>query len=504
MADTVTVVQILIAVGATVMFGSALYTRQLLGQLDETGFRRRWQVLFALMVAFLFGYVAALEMTIVGYEQSFRVLAGAVFLFGAGFVFLVVDTGLRTVGELQDKRDSLENTVEEAETARQYAAGLQEEAELFNRHLEEKAGEYREVMEACEEGDLSRRMDPSSRSDAMADIARSFNEMVAEMDETIERVRVFATNVASASEDVSANAEEIRTASRSVSESIQEISEGTDHQNEQFQQVSAEIEALSTAIDEIATTSSDVADLANWTARLGREGRDSARSAIEGMSQIEDTTAVAVEEIERLEAQIEQIDELMEFIKEVAQETNQLALNANIEASRADSEEAQGFAAVATEIKGMAADTKEAADDVETRIENIKEQSAKATSEVHRASAQVGRQADSVREAAEALDTIADNAEATNDGIQEIADSTESQATSTDQVLSLVQEAGSIADETATEADHVAAAAQEQTSAITEVSNNLETLTTQAAELDELLDRFRTEHEPDRAETRSG
>ncbi|WP_408956953.1 methyl-accepting chemotaxis protein [Natrinema sp. 74] len=405
------------------------------------------------------------------------------------------------IGRLYDGFDSMRNSlreqIEAAETAREEAEAARAETESMNRHLEAKAEEFSAVMDECADGDLTRRLEPESESEAMTDIAEAFNEMVADLEETTGDVKAFANEVAAASEQVTASSEEVRSASQQVSQSIQEISDGADRQNENLQSVNREMNTLSTTTEEIAASSNNVADIAEQTAETGRLGREAAQEAIDGMHEIEMESSEAVEAIQELEEEMAQIDELVEFISEVARETNMLALNANIEASRGDDGEGAGFGAVATQVKELAADTKSTAEDIEQRLERIDEQTAETATEVQRTADRIAEHVDSVENAAEALDEIADYADRTNDGVQEISAATEEQAASTQEVVAMVSSATDISESTAAEAQRVAAAAEEQTSALSEVSKSASSLADQAAHLSETLDHFETDEVAD-------
>ncbi|MGQ3411475.1 methyl-accepting chemotaxis protein [Natrinema sp. LN54] len=405
------------------------------------------------------------------------------------------------IGRLYDGFDSMRNSlrdqIEAAETAREEAEAARAETESINRHLEAKAEEFSAVMDDCADGDLTRRLDPESESQAMTDIAEAFNEMIADLEETTADVKTFANEVAAASEQVTASSEEVRSASQQVSVSVQEISEGADRQHENLHSVNQEMSDLSTTTEEIAASSNNVADLAERTAETGRLGREAAQEAIDGMHEIEAESTEAVEAIRDLEAEMAQVDELVEFITEVARETNMLALNANIEASRGGDGEGSGFGAVATQVKELAADTKSTAEDIEQRLERIDEQTAETATEVQQTADRVAEHVDSVENAVEALDEIADYADRTNEGVQEISAATEEQAASTQEAVAMVSSATDISESTAAEAQRVAAAAEEQTSALSEVTESASSLTDQASYLSETLDHFETDEVAD-------
>ena len=393
-------------------------------------------------------------------------------------------------------RDALRAQIDEAVTAREAAERERERVQALNEDLELAAAEYGLVMEDAAAGDLTSRMDPdATENDTMHRIARDFNEMLAEIEVTVAELSRFAEDVSTASEEVTASSEAVRAASRKVTGSIQEISNGAERQNTSLQAVDNEMSGLSTTIQGIAASSNQVADIASRTVDTGREGQVAAHEAIDAMTSIEEESAMAVEEIRRLEAEVRQIDELINAISGIAKQTNMLALNANIEASRsAAAEEAgDGFAVVAKEVKELSEDVAAAAEEAEERLESIRSQTTKSAAEVERTSEKIDDAGGQVQSAVDALEEIVDFAKETNEGVQEISAATEEQAATTEQVVAMVDDAGTISEETTSEAETVAAAAEEQTAELTEVSHSASVLATQAGELSEALDRFETE-----------
>ncbi|QLG48151.2 methyl-accepting chemotaxis protein [Natrinema halophilum] len=409
------------------------------------------------------------------------------------------------IGRLYDgfasMRDELKRKITEAEAARSEAERERERVQEINDALQQAAAAYGDVMGKAADGDLTVRMDPeTSDNDTMQAIAADFNEMLGELEGTVERINRFATDVATASEEVTASSEEVKTASEQVSESIQEISNGADDQYESLRSVDVEMNNLSTTTEEIAATSNDVADVAERTARTSREGHDAAQKAIDACRNLETERDAVVEEFEQLRTEVRQIDDLTERIAEIAEQTNMLALNANIEASRsAPAEDDGGFAAVAAEVKDLSQDVKDTTEEIGGRLDRIQNQTERSAEEVSHTSREIERVHDLVTNTVSSLEEISEYAQETNNGIQSISTATKEQAESTQEVVAMVDEVATIAEETTAEAETVAASAEEQTSALTAVSESAGNLSQQAVTLSEALARFETDTDAETA-----
>jgi signal transduction histidine kinase/AmiR/NasT family two-component response regulator len=107
----------LILLGAGVMLFSVFGTRRVLTPLPASRYRRPWQVLAGLMMFFLIGYLVMVALTFSNLIWLIVVLTGVVFLFGAVFVYLVVQLGYLTISELRQTQAAAEAARAQAEAA---------------------------------------------------------------------------------------------------------------------------------------------------------------------------------------------------------------------------------------------------------------------------------------------------------------------------------------------------------------------------------------------------
>jgi methyl-accepting chemotaxis protein len=393
-----------------------------------------------------------------------------------------------TFAAFEGMRDSLRRQIQEAEQARQEAERARERTEQLNEELTVAAEEYAQTMEACADGDLTRRLDPADH-EAMEQIAVAFNEMIDDIEAATAELSSFAESVAAGSEEVTASAREVQAAGDRVAEATQRISEGADRQREQFSRVSEEMSEMSATTEEVASSSDQVAALAERTADRGEEGEEAAEAAIAEMNAVEEEAREAVDEIEGLQDSVDEIGAITEIIADIAEQTNILALNASIEASRAG-EAGEGFAVVAEEVKDLAEETRDSAEEIESLVDEVQSRTEQTADEVRRTSDVAAESAAAVERAAGALSEIAEFAAETNVGVQQIRDASSRQAEATQAVVTSVEEAGDISDETADEAADAAAAAEEQTSTLSEVTDSAEDLADQAVRLRSMLEQF--------------
>lgn len=280
------------------------------------------------------------------------------------------------------------------------------------------------------------------RKDEIGVLSRVFHDITQSMTSMIGQVNMNASQVAAASQQISASAEELATGSSQQAHSVQTI-------NELFKE-------LSYAINAVASSATSAAELVSQTSDIATQGGTVVQQSIEGMNRVN-------RQVLKLEEDSARIGEIIEVIDDIAEQTNLLALNAAIEAARAG-EQGRGFAVVADEVRKLAERSGEATKQIAGIIKGMQNNT---TESVEAVEAGVI----TTEKTGESFNHIISMVSDSSNTVMEIAAASEEQAAQAAEVVTAIESISASAEETAASSEETASTAQSLAQLAEELNN---------------------------------
>jgi len=322
-------------------------------------------------------------------------------------------------------------------------------------YLQEAAGAARSIAQ----NDLTVSITPRSESDVFG---KSFQTMINNLSDVIRALSDNARDVASAAAEVASSSEQ--------------MSRGANQQSSQVEQVSSAIAEMTTTINESSQNAGQASDASQNASQFAGEGGQIVQQTIEGMQRIADVVTESSTGISELSQSAEKIGEIIVVIDDIADQTNLLALNAAIEAARAG-EQGRGFAVVADEVRKLAERTARATSEITDMITAVQDKTQSSVTSMDRGIEEVKGGRKLADAAGTSLGEIVTMSERVLDMVQQIASAAEEQSVTANQIGQSIFEIASVTKEAAAGAEQSAQAAEE--------------LNHQAESLKEIVSRFR-------------
>lgn len=206
------------------------------------------------------------------------------------------------------------------------------------------------------------------------------------------------------------------------------------------------VAAISSTIEELATSIASVADRAGEVRTLSDESLAGSREGWRNMEQLSgniEEIQGAIEDIrnttEAFMRNTGSISALTQQVKAIAEQTNLLALNAAIEAARAG-ESGRGFAVVADEVRKLAEQSGRSGTDIENLTKLLAENSQSVAKSVDRGVNTLQHSQENMANTLSALKTAITRVEAASLGVDEISLSVTEQASASNNIARNMEE----------------------------------------------------------------
>jgi methyl-accepting chemotaxis protein len=276
---------------------------------------------------------------------------------------------------------------------------------------------------------------------------------------------------------VAGTATQVASASEELSATVHEITRRLDEQARKSTQVATAATEMSQTVVDIAKNASNIAMSAVDTLKIAETGERVVSQTVSEVQVISNTVIESASRITTLGERSKQIFEIVDVIKDIADQTNLLALNAAIEAARAG-EQGRGFAVVADEVRKLAEKTSKATAEVGEMIGAIQDETSKAVQAMTESQTRVEKGVALSAEAGDALHRILESVQGLQSMVQQIASATEEMSTVSDTISSDIEIVAEVSKQTSSSAAEIEGA-----------SNNLARL---SADLQEVTRKFKT------------
>ncbi|KPX13262.1 Methyl-accepting chemotaxis protein [Pseudomonas amygdali pv. dendropanacis] len=215
------------------------------------------------------------------------------------------------------------------------------------------------VAERIAASDLSKEVLVSGTDEA-GRLLKALAQMQANLRNTIMQISDSSTQLASASEEMTAVTEE--------------SSRGLVSQNDEVNQAATAVTEMSAAVDEVARNAESASEESKRTQGYTEVGLARVAQTLKSIQKLNGNVENTSEQIQGLSDRAQSITKVVEVIRAIAEQTNLLALNAAIEAARAG-EQDRGFAVVADEVRALAHRTQVSTQEIEQMIAAIQSDS---------------------------------------------------------------------------------------------------------------------------------
>ncbi|KGR79633.1 methyl-accepting chemotaxis protein [Ureibacillus manganicus] len=331
-------------------------------------------------------------------------------------------------------------------------------------------------LEEIAKGNLSIEELHIKSRDEVGIMAQTYNKMLADLRQIVQRVRDSSAHLTTSAETLSATSQETLASSQMVATTTEKQLTTSEQQVHLMQTSVDQLESLDSSVSQIAKSNEEMIHSTESVHKYVVKGSEVVTEVVMQMDLIHQTFNETTEMIKNMETKSSAIHHITSLITDISEQTNLLALNAAIEAARAG-DYGKGFAVVANEVKKLAEQSKNSAKQINEMVKQIQLASMEAVQSVTNGGSKVNEGINKTQESLQVFTNVKDSvndviikAETVTNAIREIKQLTNSVKESIIRVQAYAKDVASLSNETS-------AATEQHLQANEEIAFNSQSLT---------------------------
>lgn len=339
------------------------------------------------------------------------------------------------------------------------------------------------------EGKIGVDVDVPKSKDEIQSVAIAFQAMLVNLRDVVKGIE---DNFEKTNNTVQQLSEESSIASEqaeAIAHTIAQISEGAEHSAVAVQETAESVEDVRVLASEVNLRAEKSSEQSKEMITGLAQTTEVIHSLVNGIQKIASGSEAALGNVHQLEENAEKVESIIQLVGDIAAQTNLLALNASIEAARAG-EHGKGFAVVAEEVRKLADESAKAVQGISELILAIQTD---VQTVVHQMTNQVSfavGEAKRVSETNEAIEGMSSKIHEMAESVVEISALVEKQLNNIENTARQSQEVAAIAEQTSAGAEEVRSATDEQARSIEQIESVSNGLKQQSEELYNVICQF--------------
>lgn len=332
----------------------------------------------------------------------------------------------------------------------------------------------------------------SKRKDEVGCMSRELITMKEQLTDIINSIKEQSDVISDTVHTIIENTQETTANIEQVDNAVGEIATGAGNQASETQKATENVIVIG---DMIYKTSGEVKALSENSKKMKDIG-DEATEVLHELNSITDDVMNATDsiykQINTTNDSAQRIREAISLITSIAEETNLLSLNASIEAARAG-EQGRGFAVVAAQIQKLAEQSNNSASQIENIIQELIEDSDSAVKTMDEVKTIIARQNDNINKTDKKFSEVKKGIDESIESVKGITKTADVMDSAKNEVVEIVQSLAAISEENAAGAQETSASVTQVTEIMVDLNNKATELENISAQLNELMERFKTE-----------